>query len=235
MYPIELVDLREADGGNWVDVILTLLKITSILEKSSLKRAVFLCAPCFLVEGTFLVQQDGAEGSLGFIAALWVTWESWPCHQESIVDSSDPKSLHLWIQLVLGSAKPQIKKEFGKHFWKVSKCKNWNLLSCCTHTRSSQVECYVGTAGKQDREGTRYRGRSGVEPRCSWDPGINSQLPHKSTRWEAHPVPKFMQGTWVSMEFGILGGVKNVAHRYWGAHLNPIYIFNWMKCEVWVP
>lgn len=47
-----------------------------------------------------------------------------------------------------------------------------------------------------------------------WDPGINSQLPHKSTRWEAHPVPKFMQGTWVSMEFGILGGVKNVAHRY---------------------
>lgn len=152
MYQVELVDLMEG-AGDWVDVILPLSKITSILEKSALRKAGFL--PC-LVEGTFLVQRGGSGGSPGFIAALWVGWESWPCYQESTVDPSDPKILHLWIQLILGSAKPQI-RNIWKKFLESYKMQNWNLPQCKHQVHTGRVLCGIapGPASKQYREAIR--------------------------------------------------------------------------------
>lgn len=213
----------------------------SILEKSALKKSVFLHEPCYLEGGMFLVQQGGTEGSPGSTAALRVERESRQCYQESRVDPLHPKILHLGIHLILASAKPLIKR-FGKKFWKVSKCKTWSLSQCTypyqVHTGRVFCGTISGTASRQCRKGSACKEGSAVEPSCSllWDPGINSQGPPQvCSRLCAHSMLTFMQGTWVSMGFDILGLSKNGVHRYWGVQLSPICPLNWTKGEVWVP
>lgn len=117
-----------------------------------------------------LLSRVGQEGLQ--VSALWVKWKSWPCYQESTVDPSDPRILHLWIQLILASAKPQIKKKtVWKKFWKVTKCAIEICHNANTNIRSTQAECCVVLhqvlqASNIERLWSVWRG-SGVEPSCS--------------------------------------------------------------------